>query len=171
VLSNGISLQSCCKQSESIVLLSLQKTFKLIVILAIFLQVPSHFIEYCISLFLLLSFFFWSLYCLSVWVTSSDYPFVLSVFELRLLITPLYCLSVFELRLLITPLYCLSVFDVRLLITPLYCLSVFELRLLITPLYCLSVFELRLLITPLYCVSVFESHYPFGIFKLFWQII
>ena len=59
---------------------------------------------------------------------SSDYPFVLSVsvFGLRLLITPLYCLSVFELRILITPLYCLSFFELRLLITPLYCLSVFE---------------------------------------------
>ena len=52
-------------------------------------------VMFCRSLFVLFSFFFWPLYCLS--------------FDLRLLITPLvsfwslYCLS-FELRLLITPL-------------------------------------------------------------------
>jgi hypothetical protein len=71
-----------------------------------------------------------------LWFTTSDYPF------------GIVCLSlIYDFWLPIW--YCLSVFDLRLLITPWYCLSVFELRLLITPWYCLSVFELRLLITPL----------------------
>ena len=137
---------------------------------------------YCISLLVLLSFFFWPLY-------------YLFFFDLRLLINgmvssnfwPLHCLF-FDLRLLITgmvssnfwPLYCLLFFDLRLLITgivssnfwPLYCLFFFDLRLLITgmvssnfwPLYCLFFFDLRLLITgmvssnfwPLYCLFFFD---------------
>ena len=90
-------------------------------------------VMFCRSL--LLSFFLWSLCCLS--------------FYLRLLIAPLYCLSLFYLSLLVTPLWCLSFFYLRLLITPLCCLFLLYLWLLISPLCCLSFFYLRLLITPL----------------------
>ena len=66
----------------------------------------------CRSLSVLLSFFFWPLYCLSFF-----WPlYCLSFFW------PLYCLSFF-----FWPLYCLSFF------WPLYCLSFFDLRLRVYP--------------------------------------
>jgi hypothetical protein len=115
----------------------------------------------------LVSFFFWPLYCISS-------------FDIRLLVTPvvssncwpLYCISSFDIRLLVTPvvssnfwpLYCISSFDIRLLVTPvvssnfwpLHCISSFDIRLLVTPvvssnfwpLHCMYFFELRRLITP-----------------------
>jgi hypothetical protein len=150
---------------------------------------------------------FWSLYCLSVnysfwlalwyfghcivclWFTAFDYPFgilviVLSVCDLRLLITPLVCWS----------LYCLS-FDLSFWLPIWYfchcmCLSViygfwlplwyvghcivclwftacdYPIGILVIV---LSVCDLRLLITPLvfwslYCLSViYAFDYPFGI--------
>ena len=79
-------------------------------------------VMFCRSLFVLLSLFFSLFNCLSL-------------FRLRLLVTPLVSLN-------FCPLYCLSLFGLRLLVTPLVSLN-------FCPLYCLSLFGLRLLITPL----------------------
>ena len=114
----------------------------------------------CRPLFVLLSFFFWPLYCLFF-------------FDLRLLITSLWYLLAIVLSVLlrftasdypfgiIWPLYCLFFFDLRLLITPLvsfgHCIvcssSIYSFWLppfgIFWPLYCLFFFDLRLVITPL----------------------
>ena len=121
-----------------------------------------------------------------LWLTASDYIFVLSVLW-WLLFTPLvsfdHCIvctlmaSVYTFG-IFWPLFCLY-FDLRLLITPLvsfdHCIvctlmaSVYTFG-IFWPLYCLY-FDLRLLITPLvsfdHCIvcTLMASVYTFGIFR------
>ena len=61
-------------------------------------------VVFCTLLFVVLSLFFWPVYCLSL--------FFWPVYCLSLFFWPVYCLSLF-----FWPVYCLSLFDLRLLVT------------------------------------------------------
>ena len=112
----------------------------------------------CRSLFVLLLFLFWPLYCLffldfrlliTLWYrvaivesvlprfTTSNYPFGI--------LWPMYCLSFLDLRLLITVWYHVAIVES---VLPRFTTSDYHFGIL-WPLYCLSFLDLRLLITPL----------------------
>jgi hypothetical protein len=111
----------------------------------------------CRSLFVFLSFLFWSLFCLSL----LDLRFLISLLVIVLSVPPRFTVSDFSVGhcfvcpstiygfcFLFWSLYCLSFF-----FWSLYCLSFFFwslycLSFFVWSLYCLSFYDLRLLITP-----------------------
>ena len=138
----------------------------------------------CRSLFVLLLFLFWPLYCLffldfrlliTLWYrvaivesvlprfTTSNYPFGI--------LWPMYCLSFLDLRLLITVWYHVAIVES---VLPRFTTSDYHFGIL-WPLYCLSFLDLRLLITPLvscgHCIVCPSLIYDFCLpFAIMWPL-